>query len=239
MTDNPRTLAWFSCGTPSAVNAKLSVEKYDAEVLYCNTFAEEHPDNKRFFKEVEKWIGRKIKVISSKEFKSPTEVFEKRRYMSGIAGAPCTVALKKMPRFDYQRVDDIHTWGYHIGEEDRIINFEKNNPELYNIYPLIDDGLTKTNCKEIIYKAGIEEPAAYKLGLDHNNCWGCVKATSPKYWNRVRQHAPEIFESRAKLSREIGCRLVRVEGERIFLDELSPSCQQDILEDISCGPQCV
>lgn len=66
-----RVLAWFSCGDASAVAAKLAVEKHgDAcEVLYCDTFAYEHPDNRRFFADVEKWLGRQIEVIRSDEYR--------------------------------------------------------------------------------------------------------------------------------------------------------------------------
>ena len=66
---NSRVLAWFSCGDASAVAAKLAVEKYGdrCEVLYCDTFAYEHPDNRRFFDDVQRWIGREIKVLRSEK----------------------------------------------------------------------------------------------------------------------------------------------------------------------------
>jgi hypothetical protein len=233
-----RTIAWFSCGIPSAVNAWLSVQKYDAEVIYCDTSSEEHPDNMRFLLDVEQWIGKKIQFIRSTKYKSPTEVFEARKYMSGISGAPCTVELKKIPRFSYQHIDDVHSWGYHIGEETRIELFELNNPELKNVYPLIEAGYTKEDCKSIVHNAGIKEPMMYKLGFDHNNCIGCVKASSPKYWNKIRQHFPIMFDLRSEQSRRIGAKLVRSGGMRIFLDEIDPDSQEDLFEDISCGPQC-
>lgn len=233
-----RTIAWFSCGIPSAVNARLAVEQYDAEIVYCDSSADEHPDSMRFMRDVEEWIGRKVTWISNNKYSSPAEVFEARSYMSGIAGAPCTVELKKVPRFEYQHIDDVHAWGYHLGEEGRAKRFQNNNPELKCVFPLIENGYTKEDCVAEIEHAGIDTPLPYRLGFEHNNCMGCVKATSPKYWNLVRKHAPEIFRSRAEQSRRVGCRLVRVNGERIFLDELEPDNQQDFIEDISCGPQC-
>ena len=42
----------------------------------------------------------------------------------------------------------------------------------------------------------------------------------PTYWNHVRQMHPEVFEERAKQSREIGARLARYRKKRVFLDEL-------------------
>jgi hypothetical protein len=234
-----RVIAWFSCGIPSAVNAKICVDEYDAEVIYCNTSRNEHADNMRFARDVEKWIGKKVTFIENKKFQTVEQVFDARKFMSSPWGAPCTVELKKVPRLEYQHIDDIHAWGYHIGEEDRAKSFEKNNHDLKIIWPLIEKGITKDDCKAIIHSAGIEEPAMYKLGFDHNNCIGCVKATSPKYWNKIRQHFPATFELRAKQSREIGCKLTKVSGERIYLDELAADNQEDLFEDISCGPQCI
>lgn len=57
-SNNDRVLSWFSCGDASAVAAKLAVEKYGdrCEVLYCDTFAFEHPDNRRFFNDTQQWL---------------------------------------------------------------------------------------------------------------------------------------------------------------------------------------
>jgi len=78
----------------------------------------------------------------------------------------------------------------------------------------------------------------YKLGYNNNNCKGCVKATSPSYWNKIRKDFPDVFASRAEQSRRLKCKLTRVKGKRIYLDELSPDCEEVIKEDLSCGPQC-
>ncbi len=58
------------------------------------------------------------------------------------------------------------------------------------------------------------------MGYPNANCIGCVKATSPLYWNHVKKMHPEVFEERAEQSRRLGCRLVRYKGKRLFLDEL-------------------
>jgi PP-loop superfamily ATP-utilizing enzyme len=66
-----RVIVWFSCGAASACAAKLAVEKYglSCEVVYCNTMPSEHPDNFRFFSDVQQWIGKPIKVISLRSLK--------------------------------------------------------------------------------------------------------------------------------------------------------------------------
>ncbi len=77
---NLRVLSWFSCGDASAVAAKLAVEKYqdNCEVLYCDTFAYEHPDNRRFLDDIQSWIGKEIKILRSEEYRDIYDVFELR-----------------------------------------------------------------------------------------------------------------------------------------------------------------
>lgn len=239
---NGRILVWFSYGAASACAAKLAVAKYQSdnlEILNCNTTVAEHPDNSRFCVDVERWIGRTVKVIESERFKSPREVWEERRYMSGPKGAPCTDVLKRKPRIAYQQPDDVHIFGFTADEQRRIANFEVDNPHLWLEWILRDAGLTKPDCFRMLSEAGIELPAMYRLGYKNNNCLGCVKATSPSYWNAIRRDFPDVFSDRAKQSREIGARLARVKGVRVFLDELPPDSTEHVEENLSCGPQCV
>lgn len=235
----PRVVVWFSCGAASAVAAKLSVDAHGAacEVVYCDTFAAEHPDNRRFFDDVQRWLDRKITVIRSVKYESVDAVFEKTRYMSGIAGARCTVEMKKVPREQFQRETDTHVFGYTKGEEGRAALFEKNNPSLCVDWPLIENGIGKQDCVAMLNAAGIAIPAMYGIGFDHNNCLGCVKATSPGYWNRIRNNFPDVFALRVRQSRALGVRLARVHGARVFLDELDrlASAPDDSIE---CGPVC-
>ncbi len=218
---------------------KLAVTRYgaDCEVVYCDTMNAEHPDNQRFFNDVQAWIGKPITVIKSDKYASIDEVFERVRYMAGIKGARCTVEMKKLPREAYQRADDIHVFGYTSDEQKRADTFESNNPALHVEWILIEEGISKTQCLELLAVNGIHLPAMYSLGFDHNNCIGCVKATSPGYWNRVREHFPEVFERRAKQSRLLGVRLARVKGERVFLDEI-PRDESAPDDAIECGPVC-
>lgn len=234
-----RVLAWFSCGTASAVAAKMTVEKYGprAEVVYCDTLATEHADNARFFTDVERWLGRSITVIRSAKYGTIDDVFEKRRYMAGVSGAICTTQMKKIPREAFQRESDTHVFGYTVEEGRRADDFEEGNPALVVEWPLIDGFIRKADCHRIIRNAGIAAPAMYALGFEHNNCLGCVKATSPGYWNRIRRLFPDVFARRASQSRLLGVRLVRVKDVRIFLDELPP--EADAPDDaIDCGPVC-
>jgi phage terminase large subunit-like protein len=236
-----RAISWFSCGAASAVASRLMLRKYgdDCVIVHCDTISTEHPDNERFFRDVECWLGTKITTIRSEKYEDINDVFEKTRYMAGIAGARCTTELKKVPRYAFQEPDDIHTFGFTADEARRIERFELNNPELSVDWVLLDAGITKDDCYQIIKDAGIAVPAMYQLGYNNNNCLGCVKATGARYWNMVRRDFPDVFEQRAAQSRELGVRLTRFKGERVFLDELPEDyLPAEPLEDISCGPEC-
>jgi hypothetical protein len=218
----------------------LTVERHGAacEVVYCDTLATEHPDNARFFCAVEEWIGQPIRVIRSSTYDTVDAVFEKTHYMAGVWGARCTTEMKKLPRQHFQQPGDVHIFGYTAEETKRAQRFETNNPALDVEWVLIEAGITKAECKERLSAAGIALPAMYALGFNNNNCLGCVKATSPGYWNRVRRLFPEVFERRAWQSRSLGVRLTRVRGKRIFLDELELEADAPDDTEIDCGPVC-
>jgi hypothetical protein len=231
-----RQIVWFSCGAASACVAKLAPAA--AHLVYCDTLASEHPDNRRFLRDVEEWTGKKVEIIGSMKYLTIDDVFESTRYMAGISGARCTVEMKKVPRFKFQHVDDIHMFGLTYDEQKRVERFEANNPELTLRWVLREEQMTKEDCYAMIRDAGIELPAMYALGFKNNNCIGCVKATSAVYWDRVRRNFPEDFARRAAQSRAINVRLVRYKGKRMFLDEL-PGADTTPEEDIECGPICI
>lgn len=156
----------------------------------------------------------------------------------GMYGASCDIVeLKKHPREAFQEIDDIHIFGYTADEQSRAEDFETQNPALAVEWILIDHGITKQACLDRLVLAGIALPRMYSLGFDHNNCIGCVKATSPGYWNRVRRLFPDVFDKRARQSRMLGARLARVRGERVFLDEI-PFDEDGPDDAIDCGPMC-
>lgn len=235
---------WFSCGAASAVAAKKTVEKYaDLYDIFIinNPVDEEDRDNVRFMTDVSTWIGKPIFQAINGEIghTSAMQVWEDRKYMSGNKGAPCTVLLKKAARHQYELKNkiDFHVLGFTADEQsrhDRFIKYERPN----TIPVLIDAGITKEMCFEIIREAGIELPNVYKLGYPNANCIGCVKATSPTYWNHVRKMNPDVFEQRSIQSRKIGARLVRHKGKRIFLDELPPDAVGRKMKSYECGSFC-
>lgn len=237
-TTDGRLVVWFSCGAASACALKLVADRAPVAV-YCDVSGDEHSDNARFLLDVEQWTGIPVQKIKSQKYSSVEEVFEARKYMSGVAGAPCTVEMKKVPRFAFQRANDIHIFGMSKDERKRISVFEANNHDLNLSWPLVDAGMDKAACLQMIKDAGIALPVKYLEGYSNNNCHGCVKATSPHYWNLVRKTNPEVFNRRSEQSRRLGAKLVRYKGERIYLDQLPPTATEVVNEDLSCGPQCV
>ena len=233
-----RHVVWFSCGVASAVLAKMVSERHKCAIVYCDLLKDEHTDNIRFLMDCEQWIGQPIETIKSEKYNSIDDVFEQTRYMSGVSGARCTTEMKKLPRRHFENHDDTHHFGLTAEEHKRIANFEQNNPELRCEWLLRDGFITKKRCHDIIRAAGIETPAMYKLGYKNNNCIGCVKATSVRYWNMIRRDFPDIFDERAKRARDLGVRLARYKGERVFIEDLPPDAMIGDLEDISCGPDC-
>jgi hypothetical protein len=239
-------VVWFSCGAASAIAAKLTLDRYEATStvrIVNNPIAEEDHDNQRFLRDVEAWLGHQIESVVNPRYPNAScvEVWERERYMSGVNGAKCTVELKKKARQVWEKHNH-HDWlvmGFTVEERKRFDLFAKF--ERGNILPvLIDAGLTKQDCLDLILRAGIKPPAVYGRGYPNANCIGCVKATSPTYWNHVRRDSPAVFWNRARQSRRLGVRLVRYNGERIYLDELPPDAVGKPLASLSvdCGIFC-
>ena len=251
MTDlNPRhgdtIVVWFSCGAASAVAAQRTIEKYGN---FCNVrvvnnpVKEEDDDNRRFLLDIEQWLGINIEIAINPSFPecSAEEVWSRAKFMSSPFGAPCTKELKKKARQVWEQNNhaDWHVLGFTSEEQDRYDRFTLT--ERNNVLPvLIDDTITKQTCVYMLEEAGIALPRIYQLGYPNANCIGCVKATSATYWNHVRKVHPSIFDRRASQSREIGAKLVRWKGERMFLDELPESAKGNSMKNLTfeCGIFC-
>ena len=243
-------VCWFSCGAASAVATHLALQEHpDAVIAYQDTGAE-HPDSARFMADCEKWYGRKILTLKSHRFNDVWEVWEKRRYIVGVSGAPCTGEMKRRVAEDYLfKVLGYGTReviGYTAEESKRVRDFEANNPER-KLWPILAErGLSKADCFKVLADAGIELPEMYKLGYRNNNCIGCPKGQSG-YWNKIRVDFPDVFDRMAKLERSVGAAINKTEptvnGVRqripVYLDELDPRAGRYKAEaSISCGLFC-
>lgn len=240
-----KIVVWFSCGAASAVAAYLTLRDYGHHnvVIVNNPIQKEHEDNKRFLKDVEDWLGVKIESAVNEQYPNAScvEVWEKRKFMSSPNGAPCTVELKKKARQQWEDKNnpDYHVLGFTFEEQNRAKRFRSGERE-NSFFPLIDNKMTKADCYMFLQEHGIKIPEIYKMGYPNANCIGCVKATSPTYWNHVRKMHPKQFEERAIQSRKIGAKLARHKGKRIFLDELPEDAVVMPLKnmDFECGIFC-
>ena len=224
----PVIAVWFSCGAASAVAAKLTLDKYRATHtvrILNNPILEEGEDNQRFLRDVSAWLDWPIEHVINPKYPlcSTADVWDRRKAMVFPHGAPCTFHLKKEARQIWEQSNHVD-WlvlGFTSEEQGRHDRFKLS--ERSNLLPvLIDAGMTKQDCLDYLVRAGIALPDSYAKGFPNANCTkrGCVKATSPTYWNHLRTVEPEGHAAMCEQSRRLGARLVRYKGQRIFLDEL-------------------
>lgn len=233
-------IGWFSCGITSAVACKLAIDKYGSDKvnLFYIEIDTAHPDNERFIDACERWYGMKIERVSNGKYMNQFDVIESRNYINGPSGAPCTAELKKKVRWkiesDLNYPPQIFGFEYDKKEINRAIRFSQQYPMSKPIFPLIEMRLTKEMCAGILLENGVSLPKMYELGFHNNNCIGCVKG-GKAYWNKIRDHFPDIFERMLNLEREIGRSCIN----GTFLDELQTGdgrFDPPILPD--CGTFC-
>jgi hypothetical protein len=227
-------VCWFSTGVSSLIACYLT---HDIDKIIYTHIDSQHPDSLRFLHDCEKLLGKKIEILQSEKYKTVDEVIEKKRYINGIAGAACTLELKKRVRQKWELENGIgytYIWGYDINEKHRAERVIESMPEFHHEFPLIQHGLTKQNCHELCERIGLKRPAMYDLGYPNNNCIGCVKG-GMGYWNKIRKDFPEVFARRAQQEREIGHSCIN----GVFLDELDPN-RGDMGAEImpECGIAC-
>ena len=227
----PRMVCQFSCGAASAVATKLTIAEHSPdEVIIVNAFIqEEHQDNRRFLSDCERWFGRTITVLRDVKYGASTDqVWITKRFMKGLRGAPCSLALKRVVLGTVAQPGDINVIGYTKEEADRLDDLEKNFP-LENFHcPLIERGLSHDDCLAIIDRAGIELPLLYRMGYKNANCIGCPKG-GQNYWQAIRADFPERFAQIQAIQESIGpgsyflrFRSGSRENERMSLAELPP-----------------
>lgn len=224
-------VAWISAGVSSFVAAYLG--KPD-KCIYID-IDDQHPDSMRFIKDCEKVLGMDIEILKS-EYKNVENVCRTFKYVNGVAGARCTQVLKKRVRKEWESKQTDHItyiWGMDLNEKARADRLEETMPNYSHVFPLIEAGLTKQDAHGLIERLGVKRPIMYDLGYMNNNCIGCVKG-GMGYWNQIRKDFPEVFESRAKMERDIGHSCIK----GVYLDELDPNRgrHKEILPE--CGIMC-
>ena len=228
------TVAWMSAGVSSFIAAYLMRDEID-KFIYID-IDDQHPDSMRFIKDCEKLLGKEVEIL-----KSPYGSVENACRAMGLISrpqrgfAPCTNVLKKRVRkeweYEHRDYELRYVWGMDCNEKHRAEVLRDTMFEFEHCFPLIDRNLTKADAHGMSASLGIKRPLMYDLGYNNNNCIGCVKG-GMGYWNKIRVDFPEVFESRAKLERELNSRCLK----ECFLDELDPNrgrMSDEIMEDCS------
>ena len=227
-----REVVWLSAGVSSFIAGYLLRDEV-TDWIYID-IADQHPDSIRFIKDVEKAVGKKVEILKSDRFSCVEDVIRKYRFFNSPYGAPCTGMLKKAVRkyWENEHAGDelTYIWGFDKSEQRRADGIVKNFPEFHHRFPLIEKGLSKSDCHALLAQLGIKRPLMYDLGFSNNNCIGCVKG-GMGYWNHIRTEFPDVFEKRAKLEREIGHTCLN----GVYLDELDPSAgkKNEVMEECS------
>lgn len=219
---NKLKVCWLSAGVSSFIAGYFEKDTID-KFIYID-IDDQHPDSMRFIKDCETVLGKEIEILRSTEYNS---VEECAKAFVGFRNAhtgfyPCTSWLKKRVRkkweYEHSDYDITYVWGMDCNEKQRADRLADAMTEFNHCFPLIDRDLSKQDCHGICSELGIKRPVMYDLGYNNNNCIGCVKG-GMGYWNKIRVDFPEVFESRAKLERELNNRILK----ECFLDELDPN----------------
>ena len=210
-------VCWLSAGVSSFIAGYLVKDTVD-KFIYID-ITDQHPDSIRFIKDCEKFLNKPIEIL-----KSPYGTVENAICGAGVITlrngyAPCTDYLKKRVRkeweYAHKELDITYVWGFDVEEKQRANRLIEAQPNFTHEFPLIDKQLTKEEVHGMCYEVGIKRPAMYDLGYNNNNCIGCVKG-GMGYWNKIRIDFPEVYNSRSKLERKIGSRILK----EYYLDEL-------------------
>jgi hypothetical protein len=240
-----RIVCQFSCGAASAVATKLTLAQHPDALILNAEIVNEHPDNRRFLADCERWFGKPITVLRDEQYGADViEVFRRTRYIKGQHGASCTTRLKRGLLRTFEQPGDALVLGFTAEEQHRYDDWLENWPDRPVLVPLIERGLTKEDCKAMVQRAGIEIPAMYRMGYENANCIACVKG-GLGYFRAIREDFPEQFAALAQVEADIGPgawilrhRSGPLDGQRFPLTELppGPAIRNESLP--SCGLFC-
>jgi len=226
-------VCWFSAGVSSFIAAYFA--KPD-KIIYID-IDDQHPDSTRFVKDCEKVLGQEIEPLKS-PYGSVDNACRAFGFIASAYGAKCTDVLKKRVRKEWEMKQTeplTYVWGMDCAERGRADAIIETMTNMEHEFPLIDLGLEKQEAHAICEDLGVKRPLMYDLGYSNNNCIGCVKG-GMGYWNKIRVDFPKVFESRARLERDIGHSCIN----GVFLDELNPKAgrmSDEILPE--CGMFCM
>ena len=215
-------VCWVSAGVSSFMAGWLAGDV--DEWIYID-IDDQHEDSIRFIKDIEKAIGKEIKILKSKKYDTVQDCILAARAFRNIHNNfyPCTNWLKKRVRKEWEAehkdYEITYVWGFDVEEKRRAERTVQSNPQTEHEFPLIDMGLRKVDVHGLFERTfDFKRPLMYDMGYPNNNCVGCVRG-GMGYWNRIRKDFPDVFQARAELERKIGNSILK----ECYLDELDPN----------------
>ena len=108
-----RIVCQFSCGAASAVATKLALAQHGDKCVIVNAYVkQEHPDNRRFLADCERWFGQPVTVLRNEKYDASTvEVFRRHRFMASRFGAKCSMLLKRELMDAWKLPGDVMVFG--------------------------------------------------------------------------------------------------------------------------------
>ena len=204
------TIGWWSGGVTSAVACYL-IAKRDIpfRVIMIDT-KNEHPDTYRFKKDCENLYNKKIETISAigGKYENIQDVWRKYKSLNVATGAVCSSELKRVVRENWQKSNNYiaQVFGFEFTKKEfnRAMSLKLNHPLTKPIFPLLESGLDKKDCLNILNKKNVLPPKAYFMGFKNNNCLatGCVQG-GIGYWKKIKNDAPDLFNKMAKMEHEL------------------------------------
>jgi len=205
-------ICWWSGGITSAVACKIAIDLFGTDrcrVIMMDTHNEDE-DTYRFKADCEKWYGLPIETISAigDTYKDIQDTWFRHLSLNVANGAICSYMLKRRVREVWQKSNsyDHQIFGFEFDKKEfnRAKSLLINHPLTRPLFPLLMFGLDKGDCVEIVKKAGIVIPRAYRWGLKNNNCLktGCVQG-GIGYWKKIQKEFPDKFDAMALIEHQL------------------------------------
>ncbi|MFJ4412948.1 hypothetical protein [Streptomyces sp. NPDC088925] len=193
----------FSGGIGSFAAALRVAERHGTRamtLLIADTRAE-HPDLWRFAADTSRLLDVPLTVV--RDGRTPWQVFRDVRFLGNDRLAPCTRHLKQIPCRAWltDHADPTDTLVY-VGIENtkrdrrRIPAIARNWKPWITRFPLCarrEPARTKSQLLNEARAHGIEPPAMYTEGFEHNNCHGACVRAGQRQWRHLLDTNPAAF----------------------------------------------
>jgi len=197
-----KIICWWSGGITSAIACRVAIDIYGKEncrVIMLDT-KNEHDDTYRFLTDCSIWYGLPIEILSAigDTYDNIEHTWLKHLSLNTANGAICSYKLKRRVREEWEKTNEyshqVFGFEFNSHEQKRAMALSANHPNAKPIYPLLMLGYDKAKCIDLIQKANIEPPEAYRLGFQNNNCLktGCTQG-GIGYWKKMQLEYPDKF----------------------------------------------